>query len=138
MKIRYAKVLLEKNERFSTPMTIVPWEVPVLVEAHGGGVTDLGEVVVNRKLRPNAQSEFQRLVNRYKHSETDAIPYVARVFGVGAIGVRAIEKAIADAIVTDGQADGAPTQAPEDEVTEVSDLDFVSGGAEDAPVELQA
>lgn len=142
MKIRFAKVLLEKNERFSTPMTIVPWEVPVLIEAQGGGVTELGQAIVERKARPNAQSEFQRLVNRYKHSESSDVPYVARVYGVGLAGVRAIDKAIAESIVTVGSAEDFASVETSDgsevDVTEVSDLDFVSGGSEDGPVELQA
>lgn len=143
MKIRFEKVLLEKNERFSTPLTVVPWEVPVLIEAHGGGITQLGQAIVERKVRPDAQSEFQRLVNRYKHSESSDVPYVARVFGVGMIGVRAIEKMIQDSIVVVGSADDfasveTPTTDAPAEVQEVSDLDFVSGQAqEDAPVELQ-
>lgn len=143
MKIRFEKVLLEKNERFSTPLTIVPWEVPVLIEAQGGGVTQLGQSIVERKVRPDAQSEFQRLVNRYKHSESSDVPYVARVFGVGAAGIRALDRMIDDSIVKVGSADDfvsveTPATDAQADVTEVSDLDFVSGGSEDGPVELQA
>lgn len=143
LTVKYIRVLLEKNERFTTPLSIVPWEVPVLIEAHGGGVTELETVVAVRKLRPDAQSEFQRLANRYKCSNDSDVPYVARVFGVGSRGISAIEKLIAESIVSSDQVQDfreveAPTEAGAD-VTEVSDLEFVSGAPqEDAVEELRS
>lgn len=130
MKVKYIRVLLEKNERFSTPLSIAPWEVPVLIEAQGGGVTEVEAVTVERKARPDAQSEYQRLVNRYRHSSDSDMPYVARVYGVGAQGVAAIEKIIADSVFESGS-----TAYREAEAQEVSDLDFVSGAPREDAVE---
>ena len=139
MKMRYSKVLLEKNERFSTPLTIAPWEVPVLIEAHGKSlITELGTVEVNRKAVPDARAEFERLSNRYKHGENSEVPYVARVYGVSAVAVKVIEQMIRDSIVdgagTDasqetGLADEGPSASPSDDVAEISDFAFASGEA---------
>jgi len=133
VKIRYTKVLLEKNERFSQPLTVAPWEVPVLIEAHGKSlISEVGTAVVNRKELPKASAEFQRLINRYKHGENSEVPYVTRVYGVAATAVKIIEKMIADSVVR-GDDTGAVETGVElsiDDATEISDLAFVSGDAE--------
>lgn len=128
--VQYAKVTLEKNERFSTPLTIATWEVPVLMQAHGGRIEDHGRVTVKRKARPDATSEYQRLVNRYKHSDSSDVPYVGLVYGVGDMGVRKIEAEIQRSMAA---ATVAPaTDISNDEAQEVSDREFVLGGAEES------
>lgn len=139
MKIRYRKVLLEKNERFSTPLTIPVWEVPVLMEAHASSlITDLGEVLVERKEAPEAAAEFQRLVNRYKHGENSEVPYVARVFGVSALAVKVLDRLIREATVVEGAAGAeAPlVDSGEPESQEISDLSFVTGAPEEGVEEI--
>jgi len=142
VKIRYTKVLLEKNERFSTPLTVAPWEVPVLIEAHSKSlISEVGTTVVNRKELPEASAEFQRLINRYKHGENSEVPYVTRVYGVAATAVKIIEKMIADAVVRDGDTGAVESEVelPTDDATEISNLDALLGdqasaeGAQEIP-----
>lgn len=140
VKMRYAKVLLEKNERFSTPLTVAPWEVPVLIEAHSKSlISELGTVVVNRKTVPEAEAEFQRLVNRYKHGENSEVPYVARVYGVSAVAVKVIEKMIREATVggAGAEAEVETEEAPADDgALEISEADFGFEPQEDGAVEI--
>jgi hypothetical protein len=134
VKLRYVQILLEKNERFSTPLSVAPWEVPVLIEAHSGSaITDLGTMIVKRKQLPVAADEFARLQSRYKHSGDSAVPYVARVFGVGAQGVRAIDQMIQAALVG-GESDAGDAAVEVDQSADADLARFVAGdGAEEGP-----
>jgi hypothetical protein len=139
VQIRYRKVTLVKNERFSQPLVIAPWEVPVLVEAHSKSlIKDTGEVIVNRKDLPAASAEFERLVNRYKHGENSEVPYVARVYGVSGLAVKVIEKLIRDSVV--GNEAGEEATGESEGILEISDEAFVTGEGtpEDGVVEVAA
>lgn len=139
VKVRYQRILLEKSETLSQPMSVVPWEVPVIAEAHGGGIQDLGQTVVERKRPYDAVSEYQRLVNRYRASEDNATPYVTRVYGSGAAGIQAIQNAIDNAMVGDDDNFGAALKLDEPplEVDAEPLEDPLSGYGAGAPVAIQ-
>lgn len=78
------------------------WEYPILEAVHTA-VEILGEVVINRD-PPEAEDEFQRLVNRYGRSENEdgskGIPYAAAVFGQHMIGIATLRREIEKATVS--------------------------------------
>lgn len=135
IRVRYQRILLEKSEVTSVPMSVVPWEVPVIAQAHGGGIQDLGTTVVTRKQPFDAVSEYQRLINRYRHSEKDETPYVAQVYGVGSQGIEAIQNAIDNAMVNEDFDAGPELPALEVDAEPLEDPLGSSGAG--APVAIQ-
>jgi hypothetical protein len=98
MKVLYIQVLLEKNEHFSTPVWVFPWELPVFAAAHRkNGVTELKKGVFNKRFAPRADIEYDRIANRYKGPEGSDMTYVSAVYGHGALGIRKLQEAMVEA-----------------------------------------
>ena len=98
MKVLYIQALLEKNEHFSTPVWIYPWELPVFAAAHrNNGITELGKQTFNKQVAPTAQSEYERLGMRYKGPEGSDLSYVSTVYGHGSMGVKKLHDAMSEA-----------------------------------------
>lgn len=98
MKVLYYQVLLEKNEHCSTPVWVYPWELPVFSAAHRhSGITELGKRTFNKRFAPNAQTEYDRLAQRYKGPEGQDMPYVTTVYGPGSLGVKKLHEAMVEA-----------------------------------------
>lgn len=157
MKVLYVQALIEKNEHFSHPVWVYPWELPVLAAAHRDhGITELRRAVFNKKVAPEVETEFDRLANKYKGPEGTDIPYVVSVYGHGQMGLRKLqEEMIAAARETDIVAAlppvepvknekatefespfGVPPELSEDAPgadTQASLRDFVSGNADADP-----
>lgn len=97
MKVLYVQVLLQKNEHFSTPVWMFPWELPVFAAAHrNNGITELGRRTFNKKFAPNAQAEYDRLAARYKGAEGSDMTYVSAVYGHGSMGVKKLHEAMTE------------------------------------------
>lgn len=98
MKVLYYQVLLEKNEHFSTPVWVYPWEMPIFAAVHRkSGVTELGKRAFNKKIAPRADAEYSRLEDRYKGPEGSDVTYVAAVYGHGTAGLRKLQEAMEEA-----------------------------------------
>lgn len=98
MKVLYYQMLLEKNEHFSTPVWLYPWEVPVFAAAHRkNGVSELSKRAFNKKVAPDAPTEYDRLQNRYRGPEGADMSYVAMVYGPGALGIKKLHEAMTEA-----------------------------------------
>lgn len=98
MKVLYIQVLLEKNEHFSTPVWVYPWELPIFAAAHRkSGVTEIGKNVFNKRFAPRADVEYDRLANRYKGPEGSDMTYVSNVYGHGSAGIKKLQEAMEDA-----------------------------------------
>lgn len=98
MKVLYYQVLLEKNEHFSTPVWIYPWELPVFAAAHrNNGITELSKRTFNKRFAPNAATEYDRLATRYKGAEGSDMSYAALVYGHGSVGVKKLHEAMIEA-----------------------------------------
>jgi hypothetical protein len=98
MKVLYIQVLLEKNEHFSTPVWVFPWELPVFAAAHRkNGMTELKKGVFNKRFAPNAPTEYDRLAARYKGPEGSDMTYVSTVYGHGSLGLKKLQEAMVEA-----------------------------------------
>jgi hypothetical protein len=98
MKVLYYQVLLEKNEHFSQPCWVYPWEMPVFAAVHRkSGMTDLGKRAFNKRFAPNAKTEYDRLENKYKGPEGSDMTYVAGVYGHGSVGIKKLHEAMVEA-----------------------------------------
>jgi hypothetical protein len=135
MKVLYVQVLLEKNEHFSTPVYIYPWELPVFAAAHrNSGITELGERVFEKKIAPRADVEYERLGNRYKSPEGTDMTYVSAVYGHGTAGVRKLQEAMVEAVKRTQIVAAAELAAPTPKVP-VQAIEFASpfGEVENIP-----
>lgn len=95
MKVLYYQVLLEKNEHFSTPVWVYPWELPVFAAVHRkSGVTELGKGVFNKRFAPRADVEYDRIASRYKGAEGSDMTYISAVYGHGTMGVQKLQEAM--------------------------------------------
>lgn len=93
VKVPYVQVLLERNENYSMPVWIYPWELPVFAAVHRrSGVSELRRAVFDKKFAPRADAEFERLETKYKAPEGSDISYVATIYGHGSIGVRKLQE----------------------------------------------
>ena len=98
MKVLYVQVLLEKNEHFSTPTWVYPWELPVFAAVHrNSGVRVLDRRTFNKRVAPNAHAEYDRLAQRYKGPEGSDLTYVSSVYGHGDLGVKKLHEAMEEA-----------------------------------------
>lgn len=92
----YTRVSVERSETLKFNVDVAPWEVPVVAAVNGEDRTTVVEdVPVNREL-PEAQSEYDRLAAKYKIDTETGQSYVAMVYGVGALGVERLDKAIGE------------------------------------------
>ncbi len=113
MKVLYVQVLLEKDEHMSTPVWIYPWELPVFAAAHrNNGVQELGKRVFNKKVGPRADTEYDRLANRYKGPEGSDMTYVSAVYGHGSMGLKKLQEAMAEAVKETAVVAAAEALAP--------------------------
>ena len=160
MKVLYVQVLLEKNEHFSTPTWVYPWELPVFSAVHrNSGVRVLGRRTFNKRFAPNAHAEYDRLAQRYKGPEGSDLTYVSSVYGHGDLGVKKLHEAMEEAAEETARVAAeeaiAPPPAPapaenefESPFGEVSELagpvietqadlrNFVGGGEDSEPVAI--
>lgn len=100
MNVLYICVSLQKNEHFSTPVWIYPWELPVFAAAHRkNGITEIGRKVFKKlpNAIPQVATEYDRLEVRYKGPEGSDISYVAAVYGHGSMGLKKLQEAMQEA-----------------------------------------
>ena len=98
MKVLYYRVVLEKNEHFSTPVWIYPWELPVFSAVHRkSALTELDKRAFNKRFAPEAAVEYSRLENKYKGPEGSDVSYAATVYGHGSTGVKKLHEAMVEA-----------------------------------------
>lgn len=99
--MRYVKVNVRRDESADIPVHVAPWEVPVMEAVHGEDRLTIGETVdfPNREWPDDAKSEFSRLGALYGRTgggDNDQ-SWVERAYGSGSTGVKALEKAMAEA-----------------------------------------
>lgn len=124
IKVPYIQVLLEKNERCTHPLWILPWELPVMAAAQGSNsIGEMARKVVERKRAPDPAAEFERMANRYRAPEGSEKPYVADVYGHGARGLATLKREIDDALDAANSVEFVRRPAP------VSDAEKAVGGS---------
>jgi len=127
MKVLYYQVLLEKNEHFSTPVWIYPWELPVFAAAHRkNGVTELRKGAFNKRFAPNAQTEYDRIEKRYKGPEGSDMSYVSAVYGHGSLGIKKLHEAMVEAAKETDAFLAAEAAAGPQELAPVQAAEFAS------------
>lgn len=99
--MHYVKVNVRRDELTEMAIHVATWEVPILEGKHGEERLTIGETV-EFKTRPwptDARSEFERLNRLYgvTGAGDNAMTFAERVYGTGSIGVKALERAIAEA-----------------------------------------
>ncbi|HQR71227.1 MAG TPA: hypothetical protein PLE54_11525 [Burkholderiaceae bacterium] len=105
--LKYQRVFLDRNEALKLHVEIVPWEVPVFATVNGvDAVRVEGERYVRRsKGKPDADAEFDRLVNRYKDDKGTGQSFVEMVYGIRPIAVPKLAKLIDASWREDGETD---------------------------------
>lgn len=136
MKVLYYRVLLEKNEHFSTPVWVYPWELPIFSAAHrNNGITELDKRVFNKRFAPNAATEYDRLSNRYKGPEGSDMSYCSSVYGHGSEGVKKLHERMVEAAKETAEFIAAEAAAGPQELEPVKAAEFASpfGDVESIP-----
>jgi hypothetical protein len=99
--MQFRKVNILRDETTSVLALVAEWEVPLLEAVHGEERLTIGELVEakNREWPTDARSEFGRLGSLYgtTGSGDNALSFVERVYGAGSIGVKNLERAMAEA-----------------------------------------
>lgn len=102
MTMKFIVADVKMNEFHTQQVIVGPWEIPVLQCVHGGHVNVVGEQLVERDA-PDAQQEFDRLLNKYRSGHDDEgdskLPYVVQVYGQRQVGRDALADAIQAAVV---------------------------------------
>lgn len=98
--MRYVKAIVHRHELHRQPVTVPPWEIPLL-ESLFQGVEVVGEIEVKREA-PDAAAEYERLERKYREYRDENGDYtgesvVGAVYGRFQQGVNALGRAIADA-----------------------------------------
>lgn len=101
MKVLFNDLLIVRDPNFHIPRKAPQWEIPVLQEIYGQGEVVIGEEFEHEMSFTDIPSEFARLANVYGREEDSKIPYVEVVYGRGPAGVKAFEKAVRQAAVTE-------------------------------------
>lgn len=97
--MRYERVKVIRDERTVYNRAVLPWEIALLEFTFGeGSVQRLDAFEENTAEYPDAKEEFLRLSGTYGSDPESGIPYVASVYGQASAGVRALGKAIEEAI----------------------------------------
>lgn len=127
MKVLYVQVLLEKSEHMSQPVWLYPWELPVFAAAHrNNGVTELRRATFNKRFAPNAQTEYDRIANRYKGPEGTDMSYASAVYGHGSEGVKALHARMVEAAKETSAFIAAEAAAGPQELEKVKAPEFAS------------
>ncbi|MES2091335.1 MAG: hypothetical protein V4532_15365 [Pseudomonadota bacterium] len=99
--MQFRKVNILRDETTSILHLVAEWELPLLEAKHGDERLTIGELVEakNREWPMDAKSEFNRLAQLYgmTGSGDNAQSFVERAYGPGSVGVKALERAMADA-----------------------------------------
>jgi len=99
--MQFRKVNILRDETTSILSLVADWEVPLLEAIHGEERLSIGELVEaqGREWPTDARGEFQRLGALYgvTGSGDNALSFVERVYGAGSIGVKNLERAMAEA-----------------------------------------
>lgn len=104
--IRYKTVRMTRDILMQVERSVAQWEVPILDLVHGGQITVLDDKdqIVDRPM-PNVQNEWERLEAVYRNHRTEGgapgAPVVAKVYGDGPRGAKALQEAMAEALVTE-------------------------------------
>jgi hypothetical protein len=98
--MRHERIIVVRDERTKHNLTISPWEVPIIEYEFGdGNLTRTGEFVdVPGAEYPDAHMEMDRLVKAYGSDKETKIPNAVTVYGAARQGIRALAKAIQDAM----------------------------------------
>lgn len=115
--MRSLLVLVKLNEVTTAPKMIPPWELPVLEGATPQVVIDGDHPWTGGEL-PNAQAEYDRLAVVYGSDAETKVSHVAFAYGVGAVGVKNLAKAIKEAAKWEGNEQPADEAADESEPDE--------------------
>jgi hypothetical protein len=99
--MQFRKVNILRDETTSILHLVPEWEVAILEAKHGEERLVLGDLVeaTNREWPADAKSEFARLGKLYGStgSGDNALAFVERVYGAGSVGVKNLERAMAEA-----------------------------------------
>ncbi len=99
--MQYRKVNVLRDETTTINVLIAEWEVPLMEAKHGEDRITTGELVdvKNREWPVDAKSEFNRLVQLYgmTGSGDNAQSFAERVYGGGSVGVKNLDRAMAEA-----------------------------------------
>lgn len=103
MKLQYKEIAVVLKDRANIAHIRVPaWEVPILDAVHGGGVSEVRDLVEERPA-PSSDAEYERLGAVYGNSVTDdgaqGPPYVAAVYGSMGEGRRRLRAAMQEAVL---------------------------------------
>jgi hypothetical protein len=113
-KYRAVTVEVRRDELTTFQMTVAPWEYP-LIEAQFAEITVKNPDAELAFAEPiDAQTEFERLAQRYKHVSEGGdpgVPLVARVYGQHSSGLRTLAKEIEAAAIGPEDNDPAPAAA---------------------------
>lgn len=96
----------------SASKRVWPWEVAVLQEKYGGAVEVHGEVVEERDVAPDAETEYRRLNANHGFEPIRGVSYAEMVYGRGAAGIAALDKEIQKACGKKAAARPKPKAAP--------------------------
>src|SRR4249920_948950 len=95
--VRYDVIRVNRSEVHSAPVSVAPWETPVLTIVNGEDRCFPMGTVDTENDYPDAQSEYDRLEIKYRSDNESGHSYVGMVYGMGSIGVQRLRKAIEDA-----------------------------------------
>jgi hypothetical protein len=99
--MQFRKVNILRDETTSILHFVAEWELPILEAKHGEERLTVGDSVEakNREWPTDAKAEFARLGTLYgmTGSGDNAQSFVERVYGGGSVGVKNLERAMAEA-----------------------------------------
>jgi hypothetical protein len=97
--LKYISAKIRLSELHAQNVAIPAWELPILQAVHGAGVSEVGELEVDRPA-PEAADEFQRLAMKYRHPENSPeSPFVAQVYGAFGPGISRLAQEIERAVI---------------------------------------
>lgn len=103
MKIKMQTVDIRRSETTTIRVTVPAWELPLLLALHGAvGVTPVSESHVEAEA-PEAETEFQRLSDRYGQERRDdgskGAVLAEAVYGQFQPGIMNLQRSIDAAVV---------------------------------------
>ena len=128
-KLRYARVFVDKSETTKLEVQVPVWEVPVLADVMGEGITIQDYQWVEKRGKrdfiPDAAAEFDRLANKYGTDAGADKSHVVNAYGGGSFGLEKLAGEIAK--------NSKESEAELIPAGDVSDDPFADLGLLDAP-----
>ena len=124
--MKYYQVKITRDLTLAFTQEVGKWEIPLLELMNGPENVEVeGEIDVRRDY-PDAPSEYERLLRRYKNRDEQSrltAPPVELVYGVGSRGVAELAKVIADERRAHPYKPSAPKAAKQSKASGSSDAE---------------